>query len=331
MLVRTFAILFYALAALPVLGASNLVTFVEGKGCKLLGSEAAVARLQEIAAQGSVVWQGRCKGGFIDGKGVLREEGSVSVDGKTRKYAYFLSGVARKGLRQGRWTRETYERFADSAKFFTSAATVSFTAGVAKGRPKLTPIRSIDQLTPAFRQFVIDARRDAAPANEALRSADGDAAPAPAQVVSPTVAKPVETPLPKGAAFAVTASTQHESLGPAGLLAAAPPGWQSASPPDYPEWIMVDFRTVRKITVLGLRAQDGQPARAPKVIRVESSDDGVTWSAQVASEIPCVPNSADGWLRMHLLAPAIGRYLKIVILANCGDAEFVALRGIQFK
>jgi hypothetical protein len=326
MLARTFALLLCTLAALPVLGASNLVTFVEGKGCKLLGSEAAVARLQEIAVQGSVVWQGRCKGGFIDGKGLLREEGSVIVDGKTRKYAYFLSGVARKGLRQGRWTRETYERFADSTKFFTSAATVSFTAGVAKGRPKLTPIRNLDQLTPAFRQFVIEARREAAPANEALRSVDGGDAPVP-----PMVVKPVEGLPPKGAGVAVTASTQHESLGPAGLLVSAQPGWQSASPPDYPEWVSVNFRTVRKITVLGLRAQDGQPARAPKVIRVESSDDGVTWSAQVASEIPCVPNSADGWLRMHLLAPAIGRYLKIVILANCGDAEFVALRGIQFK
>ncbi len=329
MLVRTCVVLLYALAALPAVGASNLVTFVEGRGCKLLGSEAAVARLQEIAAQGAVVWQGRCKSGFIDGRGVLREEGSVSVDGRTRHYAYFLTGIARKGLRQGRWTRETFERFVDSAKFYTSAATVVFAAGIAKGRPRLTPIRGVEQLTPAFRQFVIDARREATPANAALQKPDAGDAPVAAPMAP---AAPAANPPAKAiAANRVTASSQHEFFGPDGLLASTQPGWQSASPPDYPEWIAVDFRRSRKITTLGLRAQDGNPGRAPKVIRVESSEDGATWSAQVASEIPCAPNSADGWLNMQLLAPAVGRYLRVVILANCGDAGFVALRGMQFK
>lgn len=109
------------------------------------------------------------------------------------------------------------------------------------------------------------------------------------------------------------------------------PGWYSAKPPDFPEWILVDFRSSRDVTMIGMLAEDDHQARAPKIIRIESSQDGKTWSAMIASEIPCAPNSDGGWLNLGLLGTATGRYLKIVILANCGDPEYISVRGLRFK
>jgi hypothetical protein len=412
------------LAVAPVFAAPKLATFVEANGCKLRGDEGAVNRLKEFAAAGAVVWEGQCKGGFIEGAGMLREEGAFTVDGKTKKFAYFLSGSARKGLREGQWKRETFERFAGSPRFYTSASMLNYVDGVAKGKPRLLAITALDQLTPAFRQLVIDAQRDATPANQALLRPPAVAAPpvavapkpgpsAPAAVMvppptaelspvapsatappgaaapesplpkadvppvatppvaPPVVAAPAVSPAPKADAPTVahvpaaapaaaapavaaapaikppmpakpkpagalpppriTASSQDPHYGPEGLVAAVSPGWQSTRPPDYPEWIMVDFQVTREIRTLGMLAQDNSWHRAPRIIRIESSDDGNTWQPQTASQIPCQPNTAAGWLNMILRSPAKGRYLKIVILQNCGDPNYVAFRGLRFE
>jgi hypothetical protein len=307
--------------------AQNLVPFTESGGCKLLGGAAVVKRLQEFAAQGSVTWDGQCKNGLIEGKGVLREEGALAVDGKTKKYAYFFSGTARKGLRQGAWKRESFERFADSAVFYTAASTLNFVDGMVRGKPRLFALDALDRLTPAFRQYVVAAQTDARPANAALLAG----AKAPTKAANP---KPESSAAPKSiyAYFpVVTASSQFEQLGPQGLLTFQRPGWQSATPPDMPEWLLVDFRTFREVALIGLLAQDEHQDRAPRIIRFESSDDGKSWSPMNSAEIPCAPNSDGGWLNLGLLTPARGRYLKIVIIANCGDPAHVALRGLRFK
>lgn len=327
---RIILTLLFAIASLPALAQSKLPAFTESRGCKLFGSEAVVKRLQEFAAQGTVIWDGPCKNGLIDGKGVLREEGIATIDGKAKKFAYFFTGSARKGLRQGMWRRESFERFADSAVFYTAASTLKFVDGVAKGSARLLAIHSLEQLTPAFRKLVIAAQSEARPANAALladarqsvasprpkeNAAAGDAGPKMVYSFFPLVA----------------ASSQFEQFGPEGLLTFLRPGWHSATPPDFPEWLLVDFRSEREITMIGLLAQDDHQDRAPRIIRIESSTDGQTWLAQNAAEIPCAPNSDGGWLNLGLLTPARGRYLKIVVLANCGARDYVGLRGLRFK
>lgn len=326
--IRLIPVLLLAAALLPAAQAATQ-SFTESKGCKMLGSAPVIKRLQQFAAEGSVTWDGPCKNGLIDGKGVLREEGASTAGGKTKNYAYFFSGTARKGQRQGLWKRESFERFADSAVFYTTASTLKFVDGVAKGKPARIALQSLDQLTPAFRAYIIAAQPAAKPANTALLA---DAAPVvnppPKTAVAPDAPNPqsVYSYFPR-----VTASSQHEQLGPEGLLTFQRPGWHSRTPPDYPEWLSIDLRTNREIAMIGLLAADDQQARAPKVIRIESSNDGVMWSALNAVEIPCTPNSDGGWLNLGMMSPARGRYLKIVILSNCGDAAHVALRGLRFK
>ena len=335
---RILMILLGVALSLSAYAQPKLVMFADANGCKLLGTAGTVKRLHEIAAQGSVTWEGQCKGGLIDGEGVLRQEGALTIDGRTRKYAYFFSGIARNGLRQGNWQRETFDRFAGSQTFYTSAATLEFSDGVAGGSPALFTVGSLDQLTPRFRKFVIDAQTDARPANAALlhvpagSTSSGPAGVAPAaaasgksQVAGAPASRSLYSYFPR-----VTASSQYEQFGSEGLMTFQRPGWYSAKPPAYPEWILVDFRGSRDVATIGVLAEDGQQARAPKTIRIESSQDGKAWTTMTASENPCAPTADGSWSNYALRSSVIGRYLKIVILANCGDPDHVTVRGLRF-
>ena len=277
----------------------KLVSFVEAGGCRLLATERVVRRLKEIDAQGKVTWDGSCKHGLIDGRGVLREEGSVVIGGKTKNYAYHLSGNAKNGLRSGRWKRETFDMFVGSPRFYTSAATVNFVDGIAKGPPKPFSVSDSHQFSPSFSKVVADARRKMEPEINAVPQS--------------------------------TASSQFGDYGPAGLLAATQPGWHAVQPPKCPESLTLDLRTRREIRLLGLLPQDGLPARAPKAIRVEISDDGNSWTAVAGSDDACAPNTPDGWSNIHFAKPVTTRYLRVIILSNCGDAQLLTLRGLRFE
>ena len=307
----------------------KLVAFTEAGGCKLLGTESVVKRLGEIAAQGSVTWTGQCKDGLIEGAGVLRQEGTETIAGKPKKFVVFYSGAARKGLRQGSWRRETFDRFVDSPKFYTSASTQQFANGAPQGKPVLLTLTSLDQLTPPFRKFVIEAQKEAAPANAALRYAPAAAASAPiAGDKTGTEAAP--KPLLAGYFPRVTVSSQHEKFGPEGLMTFQRPGWLSARSPQYPQWILVDFPGIRDVAKIGILIEDGQQPRGPKTIRIESSRDGKAWTtAANDSEIPCTRPDGN-WMNAVLRESVTVRYLKIVILANCGDPDYVAVRGLRF-
>ena len=50
----------------------------------------------------------------------------------------------------------------------------------------------------------------------------------------------------------VTASSQFEDFGPDGLMTFQRPGWLSAKTPQYPQWVLVDFRTNREIATIGV-------------------------------------------------------------------------------
>jgi len=127
----------------------------------------------------------------------------------------------------------------------------------------------------------------------------------------------------------LTASSRSADLGPQGLFSAAPPGWHSQQPPRFPESITVDFGVSKQISFLGMLQQDGHPLRAPKAVRVEISNDGITWLAVAGSDNACTPNMSDGWFNVGLLKPSAGRYLKVIIFSNCGDTQLVTLRGIR--
>ncbi len=338
------ALLVSAIFAASSAFAARLVPFADQNGCKLFATDSIVKRLHEMAAVGTVTWDGQCKGGLIEGKGVLREEGSLAEGNKTRKFAYFFSGAAHKGLREGVWQRETFERFVDSPRFYTSAAVVEFTHGVVTGKLRLLTITKLDQLSPAFRRYVIEAQRDAKPANEALAytpaaSAPRSEPPRPATGPVPTAPRvpeqatgaPVVKRVPqRGSAPRVTASSQQQ-LGPEGLLASVAPGWQSQSPPDYPEWIIVDFQASREIASLGLLPEEDHVDRAPKVIRLEFSDDAKKWTPMPAAERPCALDPKSNWSILKLPAVRKSRYVKIYILDNCGDPAMVTIRGLRFE
>lgn len=135
---------------------TGLVEFVEARGCRLLAQESAVRRMREIDAVGSVTWDGKCLRGLISGTGVLREEGVSVEGGRSKRFAYYFSGTAQKGRRTGRWTRETFDRFLDSQRSWTSLATLEFIDGVGKGAPKPVPVHGVDQHGESFRTRVLE-------------------------------------------------------------------------------------------------------------------------------------------------------------------------------
>ena len=139
--------------------AEPLVSFTESRGCRIVGSPSSIARLKEIAAEGTVTWDGKCINGLIDGPGALRHQGVVRENERNRRYAFYLTGSAIAGKRQGTWLRETFNMFEDSAKYWTSLATISYVDGVSMGSPKLLVVRSDADFTPAFRQLLADTDR----------------------------------------------------------------------------------------------------------------------------------------------------------------------------
>jgi hypothetical protein len=130
--------------------------------------------MREIDAVGSVTWDGKCQGGLASGPGLLRQEGMSVEGGRSKRFAYYFSGTAQKGVRTGQWTRETYDRYVDSPKSWTSLARMEFVQGIAKGAPRPVPVGGQNQHTDAFRTRVLepDSKRDqpAEPAGNSLPS-----------------------------------------------------------------------------------------------------------------------------------------------------------------
>ena len=158
--------------------AHPLQEFTESGGCRVLGSMASVRRQKEVASQGSVTWDGGCVGGYIDGPGILRHQGVVHEDGRQRRFAFFLTGVARSGLRNGKWRRESFNMFEGSAKYWTSLSALDYVDGVARGSVKFMPARSSADFGVPFQRFLATIDRDLAAARNDPRQADARAAAA---------------------------------------------------------------------------------------------------------------------------------------------------------
>ena len=167
---------------------TGLVEFVEARGCKLLASESAVRRMRELEALGAVSWDGKCQHGLISGPGVLRQEGVSVEGGRSKRFAYYFSGTAQKGMRSGRWTRETFERFVDDPKSRTTMASLEFSNGMGRGAARPVPVRGLEQHGASFRTRVLE------PESGMLRAM---AAPAAGLVVPAPVADAARDPVVK--------------------------------------------------------------------------------------------------------------------------------------
>jgi hypothetical protein len=219
----------------------GLVEFVDSKGCRLYAADSAVKRMREIDAVGSVTWDGKCQGGLASGPGLLRQEGMSVEGGRSKRFAYYFSGTAQKGVRTGPWTRETYDRFVDSPKSWTSLARMEFVQGIAKGAPRPVPVGGQNQHTDAFRTRVLE------PDSKPELPAEPAANPLPSLIVADSLAsKPVEPtvppplPAPKALASAArpTPPTPEPVPAPAPLpvkaVGTAPTVVPSASPVSAP-------------------------------------------------------------------------------------------------
>jgi hypothetical protein len=129
----------------------------------------------------------------------------------------------------------------------------------------------------------------------------------------------------------ITASSQQGELGPQLLLTSAQPGWHAERAPRYPQFLEIDFKndqTIRKISFL---PQDGFPSRMPGEIQIFSSKDQTDWQLITPQKAICNLPTEAGW-RSILLPEAINaRFLKIEIGSNCGDPEFLTLRGLNIE
>jgi hypothetical protein len=318
--------------ARPANAHGKLVDFVLSGGCRIKLSRNSVARMREIAANGSVTWDGKCARGLISGAGVLREEGIVASGGKTKQVVHHWTGVAIKGIRSGKWKRESFARFVDSKRYWTNVAMVLFVGGIASGRAERVPIRQLGDYSANFRRVVVDAR--GTPEEGAMSSGEpGQAAvPEPRAVVA--TAQPGLESKEGSREFVVagiTASSQYQNFGAGGLFRAEGPGWHAATPVRFPQELVVEFRSPVVIRRLGLLRQQGHPERAPRSYKVAVSMDGSAWVLAGATIDACTSNTPDGWNEMNFPNAAVGRFMKLVILSNCGDPSLLTLRGLRLN
>ena len=128
----------------------------------------------------------------------------------------------------------------------------------------------------------------------------------------------------------ISASSVHQSNTANGLLEAKEPGWHAKSPPTYPEILTFKFPEVQRISQIGLLPQDGQFIRGPKKINVEISEAGAIWKEIYKIENAC-NGPTDIW-RDHSLGQTVNtKYIRFTILSNCGNPDFLTLRGVRFK
>lgn len=229
---RRSVLVLAAMLALPAAAAETLQEFVESGGCKLRGSASSVARQKEIASQGSVTWIGRCVNGQIDGPGTLRHQGVTQDNGRTRRYAFDLTGVARAGLRVGTWRRESFNMFEGSGRYWTSLATLNYVDGVAKGEARFRETRGNDDYSLSFREFLAAVDRELAAARGVSAPPAVAAVPTPAPATPPAAPAAIATPAPVPASPPAAVPTAPVAAPPAQPVVIVPtPPPAAPSPP----------------------------------------------------------------------------------------------------
>lgn len=66
------------------------------------------------------------------------------------------------------------------------------------------------------------------------------------------------------------------------------------------------------------------------VLTLGISDDGLAWREVLGIENDCSAPS-EAWREHSLTGSVDTRHIRIKILANCGDPNYLTLRGVRFK
>jgi hypothetical protein len=93
----------------------------------------------------------------------------------------------------------------------------------------------------------------------------------------------------------------------------------------------VEFPELNSIRAVSFLPQDGLRMRAPKRVNIKVSADQRTWTLVATSADICAANTRDGWHSVALSQPVKARFVQIEILENCGDPDFLTLRGLRFN
>ncbi|MCB2263906.1 MAG: discoidin domain-containing protein [Candidatus Thiosymbion ectosymbiont of Robbea hypermnestra] len=129
----------------------------------------------------------------------------------------------------------------------------------------------------------------------------------------------------------IVASSTLDNYGPFGLLSSVQPGWHAEKNPAYPQKIAIDFKEMRLISQVGLLPQDRHTIRMPKAITINTSVDGKSWVNVATFDNVCVANVPGNWHNFELPNQVETQFLEIEILANCGDPDFLTLRGLKVE
>lgn len=148
-------------------------------------------------------------------------------------------------------------------------------------------------------------------------------APAPAPAVEPVIT----TAVPDAT---ITSSSVFQDFQAHGVLHAEEPGWHAQSPPVYPEWIRLDFKAPQAISGVSLLPQDNLAERGPRRVRVESSNDGSSWSPVYTIEDACT-SEKNRWRTFTFGRQVTTAHLRLMVDSNCGDSRLLTLRGLRLQ
>jgi len=136
----------------------------------------------------------------------------------------------------------------------------------------------------------------------------------------------------------VKASSQLDDLSASGLLDSVQPGWHAELNPTYPQEIEIKFTELQKnITVFKFLFQDHYPKRGPKNIDILASVDGEKWNLihtdnDLCSKKTLTTSLTDGETISSVMKNKVSfKQLRIKINSNCGDEEYLTLRGFQVQ
>jgi len=82
---------------------------------------------------------------------------------------------------------------------------------------------------------------------------------------------------------------------------------------------------------IGFLQQDIHTNRMPKHVKVKTSDDDKTWTHSGDYNNLCASEDIDGWHQKKLRSAVEARYLQIEIYSNCGDNQYLTLRGLRIS
>lgn len=126
----------------------------------------------------------------------------------------------------------------------------------------------------------------------------------------------------------IIVSSVSNNLNGYGLLESKSPGWHAESPPAYPQFITLNFSSLKTVGSLGLKPQDGWTNRFAKAVRIETSEDGVTWKPIAGSDDICKEIENDGWVNLSF-NPVKTKKLKVMIFSNCDGGDLLTIQGVK--